>query len=56
MPEDASVGIIKSKVFQQLIEGVFLGLGPGVAGSAVLVQTAFVDNAAERGDGYLFHE
>ena len=45
MPEDAGVGIIKSKILQQLIEGVFLGLGPGIAGSAVLVQATFVDNA-----------
>ena len=45
VPEDAGVGIIKSKILQQLIEGVFLGLGPGVAGSAVLVQATFVDNA-----------
>ena len=43
--EDAGVRIIISEILQQLIEGVFLGLGPGVAGSAVLVQATFVDNA-----------
>lgn len=43
--EDAGIGIILRKILQQLIEGVLLGLGPGITGSAVLVQATFVDNA-----------
>ncbi len=45
MAEDAGVGIIISKILQQLIKGMLLGLGAGVAGSAVLVQATFIDNA-----------
>ena len=43
--EDAGVWIILSEILQQLVERVLLGLSPGITGSAVLVQAAFVDNA-----------
>lgn len=45
MAEDASIGIVGSEVFQQLVERVLLGIGAGIGSFAVLVEASLIDNA-----------
>ena len=43
--EDAGIGIVGNEVFQQLVEGVLLGVGTGVGSNALLIQSALIDDA-----------
>ena len=43
--EDAGIGIVGSEVFQQLVEGVLLGVGTGVGSNALLIQSTLIDDA-----------
>ena len=43
--EDAGIGVLGGEVFQQLVEGVLLGLGASVGWMAVLIKTALIDYA-----------
>ena len=45
MAEDAGIGVLGGEVFQQLVEGVLLGLGASVGRMAVLIKTALIDYA-----------
>ena len=45
MAEDAGRGIFGGELLQQLVERVFLGLGAGVGGLAVLIESALIDDA-----------
>ena len=45
MAEDAGIGVLGGEGFQQLVEGVLLGLGASVGWMAVLIKTALVDYA-----------
>ena len=43
--EDAGIGVVTSEIFQQLVEGVLLGLGAGVGWMALLIKASLIDNA-----------
>jgi hypothetical protein len=43
--KDASIGVVTGEIFQQLVEGVLLGLSTGVGRMALLIETSLVDNA-----------
>lgn len=45
MAEDAGRGIFGGELLQQLVERVLLGLGAGVGGLAVLIESALIDDA-----------
>ncbi len=45
MAEDTSLRIIAGEGFQQLIEGVFLGLSSRIGSLAVFIQASFIDYA-----------
>ena len=45
MAEDASIRVVGCEGFQELVEGVLLGLGAGVCGMAMLIETSLVDDA-----------
>ena len=45
MTEDASIGVVTGEIFQQLVEGVLLGLSAGVSRMALLIETSLIDNA-----------
>jgi hypothetical protein len=43
--EDAGIGVVTGEIFQQLVEGVLLGLSAGVGGLALLIEASLVDDA-----------
>lgn len=45
MAHDAGLGVLGGEFLQQLVERVLLGLGAGVGGLAVLIESALIDNA-----------
>ena len=45
MAEDTSIRVVTSEIFQQLVEGVLLGLGAGVGRMTMLIETSLVDDA-----------
>jgi hypothetical protein len=42
--KDASIGVVTGEIFQQLVEGVLLGLSAGVGRMALLIETSLVDD------------
>ena len=42
--EDAGIGIVAGEILQQLVEGVFLGVGTGVGSNALLIQAALIND------------
>lgn len=45
MAEDASIRVVTSEIFQQLVESMLLGLGAGVGRMTMLIETSLVDDA-----------
>lgn len=45
MAEDTSIRVVGSEGLQEFVEGVLLGLGAGVCGMAMLIETSLVDDA-----------
>ena len=43
--EDAGIWVVAGEIFQQLVEGVLLGLSAGVGRMALLIETSLVDDA-----------
>ena len=44
MTKDAGIGIVTGEIFQQLVEGVLLGLSAGVGRMALLIEASLIDN------------
>jgi len=42
--KDAGIGVVTGEIFQQLVEGVLLGLSAGVGRMALLIETSLVDD------------
>ena len=45
MTKDASIGVVTGEIFQQLVEGVLLGLSAGVGRMALLIEASLIDDA-----------
>ena len=45
MAEDTSIRVVGSEGLQEFVESVLLGLGAGVCGMAMLIETSLVDDA-----------
>ena len=45
MTENASIGVLGSEFFQQLVKSVLLSFGTGVGGMAVLIESSLIDDA-----------
>ena len=42
--KDAGIGVVTGEIFQQLVEGVLLGLSAGVGRMALLIETSLIDD------------
>lgn len=45
MTEDAGIGIVTGEIFQQLVEGVLLGLSAGIGRMTMLIEASLIDDA-----------
>lgn len=45
MTEDASIGVVTGEIFQQLVEGVLLGLSAGIGRMTLFIEASLIDNA-----------
>ena len=43
--EDTGIGVVTGEIFQQLVEGVLLGLSAGVSRMALLIEASLIDDA-----------
>ena len=45
MTEDAGIGVVTDEIFQQLVEGVLLGLSAGIGRMTLLIEASLIDDA-----------